>query len=86
MGILVGNMTFLPVFDGKSVSFVFSDFREVFLEVRKRRITIWRHIDYREDDLIGLPETKKLFIYLRSSADEGSFDTFTLKISIKLFY
>lgn len=79
-------MTLLPVLDGKSVSFVFSDFREVFLEVRKRRITIWRHIDYREDDLIGLSISEELFIYLGTSADEGFFDIFSLKISIQLFY
>ena len=58
-----------PAFDRESFSLIFWYLRESFFEIRERCVSIWFHIDDREDDLICDPPIEELSIYLWSSAD-----------------
>lgn len=68
-----------PMFYGKSVTYILSRFRKIFFKIWESCISIWLHIDYGKDNLLSFSILKKLFIYLRSSADKCLFCIFCEK-------
>lgn len=79
-------MSECPVFDDESISLIFRYFRESLFKIWECYISIWHDIHNRKDYFGYLSETKKLLIYLSTSANIGSLDGLSTEILIELIY